>query len=359
VGVVAALTGSKDNDSTWTATILPPPDAVAYLKTYLFLQNVQSLLWGGTDKIWKTNDSGATWTAYNCPIGKVSCILKAGNKDLVASGIDAAGKVRVARSIYVNDATYGNTWIDVTTPAPLSSAATDTTSHFTLGYPTGNAVGLVVEPVTAGGDSGAWRWSFSTGSWTRIDNGNQVNQGVSATNYQSTTGTPEEGNGVNFILDETTLVRRRGDMICTDRIPGPTGLYKFTLGQSAVSNANGTATLQVLGCTDGDGKAEKIFVYTDNLVQVVSGVKSTLIAPTSMVVNWTTLPYATNYAVFVSKVKQTNYYTAISDPGIVVNYTPGAAVAWVSGLSSPNYYVTVWATNPVTSFYGSTAFTMP
>jgi hypothetical protein len=163
-------------------------------------------------------------------------------------------------------------------------------------------------------------------------------------------------------MDENSVVRVRGVMRQADRfaIPDSFGTTKLVYMQTSYTEpgapTSGPIILTFSVCTDGDGKAEKVFFYRDVLNQAVTGVSATQIAPTSMVVRWTQLADATNYAVFVSKTKQTNYYTAANDYGIGINYKPGDTVAWVNGLSSPDYYVTVWAISPVTSFFGSTTF---
>jgi len=112
--------------------------------------------------------------------------------------------------------------------------------------------------------------------------------------------------------------------------------------------------------TDGDDKIEKILNYRDNMNVAVTGVTASFIPTSSAVVNWNAIPEAPdaiNYAVFVSLNKQTSYYTAVNDPGITIKYNSGDTMAWISGLSSSSYYISVWAIYPVTSFYGFTKFT--
>ncbi len=193
-----------------------------------------------------------------------------------------------------------------------------------------------------------------------------MNQGVNLSNNGGAIGNGDEGNGVTIALDENSIVRMRGTTMQADRLALPAAFGNFklvdmmTTFNAAGVPASGPVTIPVLVCTDGDGKAEKIFYYLDSMNCALTGVKATSISGTSAVINWNSMAGATNYAVFVSKTKQTNYYTAKSDLGISINYNPGGSVAWVNGLSpSSIYYVTVWANAPVTSFYGSANFTPP
>jgi hypothetical protein len=109
--------------------------------------------------------------------------------------------------------------------------------------------------------------------------------------------------------------------------------------------------------TDGDDKIEKILNYRDSINVTITGVTASFITTSSAVVNWNAIPGAMIYAIFVSLNKQTSYYTAVNDPRFTIKYNPGDTMAWISGLSSSSYYISVWAIYPVTSFYGYTRLT--
>jgi hypothetical protein len=325
------------------------------------LHNAQAFLWGDVNRISKTTDNGTTWKVIPCGIGKVTSIKRAANGDIIASGIDSAEKIRAARSKYLNDATYGDNWEVIAAPVPVSSPAIDTSSHFTLTYPARN--GVIAFGTTTAGDSGIWMWYVTppSTSWTRIDKGNPLNQGLSGTNANSSVGTTEEGNGVSYFLDESSIVRLRGRMEFADRIIGPHGVtftYMMPAFVSPPTPASGPVTLVCLGDNDRDGVSEKIYLYTDTLNRSVTGVAVSAISSNSAIVSWSSLPNATNHVAFVSRNKQTNYYTAVSDAGVSIKYTEGTPTAAVSGLSpDTDYYVNVWANVPVTSFSGHSTFT--
>ena len=361
-------TGSKagsyinvSTDSGLTFAKYPaPPDAIGSLQFWGFIAtgtaSAITIRYADVNAVYKTTDKGVTWARQSCPIGTIVSMKTAGNSDTNAIVIDSAGKVRFARQMANTD-----TWTVIDAPIPLTSAGTYANGLMALGYPTRNAV--LVSVSTVNGDSGLWEYFYDNPGWFRIDGGNAVNQGTASSNGTGAIGTAEEGNGVTYVVDGTTsIVRIRGVMSQADRITIPSSIgtiiWMTTSFVDTGAAASSTLNLPCGICTDGDGKAEKFMVYRDSLNQAVTGVKASFIAPSSMVVTWNAMPTALDYKVFVSKSKQTNYYTAASDPGISINYTPGSTVAWVNGLSSTSYYVTVWATSPVTSFYGSTTFTI-
>ena len=359
-------TGSKagsyinvSTDSGLTFAKYPaPPDAIGSLQFWGFIAtgtaSAITIRYADVNAVYKTTDKGVTWNKQSCPIGTIVSMKAAGNSDTNAVGIDSAGKVRLARQLANTDV-----WTVIDTPIPISSACTYANGLMALGYPARN--GVLVSVSTVNGDSGLWEYFYDNPGWFRIDGGNAVNQGTASSNGTGAIGTAEEGNGITYVVDGTTsIVRIRGVMSQADRITIPSSIGTIVWMTTSFVDT-GAAASSVLNlpcgiCTDGDGKAEKFMVYRDSLNQAVTGVKASFIAPSSLVVTWNALPMALDYKVFVSKSKQTNYYTAINDLGISINYTPGSTVAWVNGLSSTDYYVTVWATSPVTSFYGSITF---
>jgi hypothetical protein len=350
---------STDAGLTWTGKYPAPPKATKADLWGVLFPDVNTVFWADVDRVFKTTDKGATWTEQSCPIGLIT-FKRNPNGDFVAAGIDSSGVLRGGRLV-----SGSSTWEIVTTPVPLTSQALVGTSNFILGYNRTTISGIQIAATTKGGDSGWWIWDYNNPGWYRIDGGNRVNQAINFSNAGASIGNADESNGVTYCMDENSLVRVRGNMRQADRItiPASFGTTKLVYMQTSYTEPGGPASGPVIltfnVCTDRDNKAEKIFFYRDSLNCAISGVTASFIAPSSLVVNWKPLEGATDYVVFVSRVKQTNYYTAMSDPGISINYTPGATAAWVNGLSySANYFISVWAISPVTSFYGSTAFTV-
>jgi hypothetical protein len=364
--IIAFKTGSKGGDTflvsldgglTWTTKYPMPPKAVGPLQDWGQLITATDILVADVNVVFKSVDKGQTWTEQPCPVGAIMGMKRAGNSDINVVGIDSSGKVRAARQ-----KANTNTWTVVDTPIPLSSAATHAEAVMQLGYPTRD--GLLVTVSTKDGNSGLWSWFYNTATWTRIDGGNMVNQGTAISNATGAVGTTEEGNGMTYVVDQNSIVRVRGVSNQADRItiPSTLGVKQIMwMGTTFVDTGAAASAPVNAPCgvdTDGDGKTEKVLVYRDSLNCAVTGVTATYLAPSSLVVNWAPLIGATNYAVFVNNVKQTNYYTAVNGPGISVNYKPGDTVAWVNGLSSTTGYVSVWAISPVTSFCGGMTFTV-
>lgn len=346
---------STNNGTTFTQRIPVPPEAGGALKDWCVLVNATTILYADVDAIYKTTNNGTSWTKQSCPVGTITSMKRAGNSDINVVGVDSAGKVRMARQLVNTD-----TWAVIDTPIPLSSNATFGSGVMALGYPTRN--GMIATAVTKDGNSGIWTWFFDNPGWVRIDGGNILSQGGYMSNGAGAVGNTDEGNGNTYVVDGTTsIVRLKGLMTQADRITIPSSIGTIVfMGTAFVDTGAAASSTLNLPCgidTDGDGKAEKVMVYRDSLNTAVTGVKANPVSGTSATISWTSNPGATNYAVFVSKTKQTNYYTAKSDLGIGINYNPGGTAAWVNGLSPTSvYYVTVWANAPVTSFYGSANF---
>jgi hypothetical protein len=313
-----------------------------------------AIIWADANTIFKSVDKGLTWTEEPCAIGVIMSLTRASNGDIVAAGIDTSGKVRTARQ-----KSNETSWQRLETAVPLSSPATYAEAVMQLGYPSRD--GVLVTARTRDGDSGAWACDWSGTQWSRIDTGNRVNQGAGISAQQTNTGiVADEGSGITYICDQDSIVRVRGYGSLSERITLPTNLKDpkilwfaptfLDAGPGSISPVN----LIVGVDTDGDGKIEVILKVRDTLVFSVAGVKASFlsVSPSSAVVNWNPVEGALNYGIFVSQTKQTNYYTATSDPGIIVKYNPGDTMAWINGLTAQSYYITVWATYPVTSFYG-------
>ncbi len=348
---------STDGGLTWTAKYPTPQKTTGGLKPGSVLASTDYIYWADINAVFKTTDKGQTYSEEPCPVGIITSLTRARNNDLVAVGIDSSGKVRTARQ-----KAGGTSWQIIDTPVPLSSAATGASGVMVSGYPERDSV--IVTVSTKDGNSGVWITNWDSSKWARVDIGNPVNQGIGISTLPSTMGNADEGFGVTYICDQNSIVRIRGNATQSERINIPTNLGVTSVlwfaqtfvdaGTGAISPNNINIGVDI----DGDGKIEKILSYRDSLNGAVTAVKASFMTPSSAVVNWIAVSGATNYAVFVSTNRQTNYYTAVNDPGIIIKYNPGDTMAWISGLSTSNYYVTVWAIGPVTSFYGSTRLTV-
>jgi hypothetical protein len=316
-----------------------------------------TIFWADTNVVYRTEDKGQNWSEESCPIGTITSLSISSIGDLVAAGIDSSGKVGVAR-----EKSGQNGWQVLDTPVPSTLTATNAQAVMQT-YPGWDGV-VVTATTTVKSDSfGVWISAWNNPTWARIDGGNQVNQGIGISIGQ-TTGTVEEGPGITYACTLDSIIRIRGSGNQAEKITIPSNLGVSSIlwfaqtfvdaGAGAISPIN----INVGVDNDGDGKIEKILNYRDTLDVTVTGVKASFIPQSSSaVVSWNPVSGSTNYAVFVSSNKQTNFYTAMNDPGVTIKYNPGDTVAWVSGLLSQNYYITVWAVYPLTSFYGNTRLT--
>jgi hypothetical protein len=349
---------STDDGVSWTPNYSAPPKAVDGLRSRKIYLTSSFIDWADTGIVYQTVDRGKTWLEQSCPVGQITSIKSAANGDLVVVGIDAAGKVHAARQ-----KAGQSQWAILETPIPLSSPATYAEAVMQLSYPARD--GVTVTVATVDGNSGVWTCGWSENSWTRIDSGNPVDQGKGISNNSGAIGNTDEGNGVVFVCDQKSIVRIRGNCTQSDRITIPDSLgvksivsFQQTFIEPGIGANFGTAgpvNINLVVCTDGDGKGEEVINYLDTMNCSVNTVKASYITQSSAVISWAAMTNATNYAVFVSTTKQTSYYYAVNDLGVVVKYNSGDTTAWVSGLSTGNYFVTVWAIGPLTSFYGYTA----
>jgi hypothetical protein len=116
----------------------------------------------------------------------------------------------------------------------------------------------------------------------------------------------------------------------------------------------------LLVCTDGDTKAEEVLIYRDALNCAVSGLAISNLLPSQTSVGWAPMDTASKYLFVVSTKKQSNFYSAKSDPGLIVSHRANETTAYAGNLlPNTTYYASVWAINQASSFMGGLTFTTP
>ena len=355
---------SLDNGKTWTDGYPTPPGANGGLQYSAVNVSGTTIVWADINTIYKSSDKGQNWSAEPCPIGTITSLARASNGDAAAVGIDSSGKVHAARQ------KSGETvWQVISSVVPFASTATYATCTMALKYPDRDAV--IVTGATKSGNSGVFTCDWSGSTWTRLDmqtiSNCKVDKAIGISTNGQTSVTVEEGSGIIYVCCPDSIMRFRGFNNPPEKITIPSNwgvsailwfAPTFTdAGPGSISPINVNIGVD----TDGDGKIEKILNYPDLENSQVQGVTASYLpnSTSSAVVSWNILSTASNapffnYAIFVNTTKQTNYFTAVNSPGITIKYNKGDTIAWISGLSAPSYYVTVWAIYPVTSFYGAT-----
>lgn len=353
---------STDGGLTWAIRYPAPPKATGIRKWSIRMRDPNTILWADVNIFYKSTDKGKTWMETKLPIGTIT-FKRAPNGDLTACGVDGNGVVRAAQFDSSSD-----TWEIIDLPVPFTSKALVGTPNQSLGYDRDTINGLVVTATTVKGDAGWWLWDFNNASagWRRIDNGNKVNQGIALTNNTGAVGNSDEGNGVAYCMDENSILRLRGNAKQIDRvtIPASFGDARFIDMMSTFTDPGAAASTPnnviLLVCTDGDNQAEKALIYRDALNCAVSGLTISNLLPSQTSISWSPMDTASKYLFAVSTKKQSNFYSAKSDPGLIVLHRANETMASVTNLlPNTTYYVSVWAFDQAASFMGSLTFTTP
>jgi hypothetical protein len=311
-----------------------------------------------------TTTNGAVWMqrqAFANTTVTVTSIALAPNGDYLAAGVDSLTDINIASS-----SNAGVTWSGKDEGSTVRASAAITGKAYIMpaaDYSTSKIVyfcGDGTNPV----NNGIW-FSTISGTANRADNSaTWVQQGANPTTGLITAaggpGFTAEGTGMAYATTSAGVIRVKGRVATSgvtaaaELIPNPTGAT--LTGLYASTTAVGNTTLYALGATNNN-----IYYYTDTLNGAVSGVAvpaatiSTSFATglSSATVQWTVVPNATAYLVFVDSAQLwTNIYDAIYGnftgvAGVVLQPTGTATTASVTftNLLAPatTYNVSVWA----------------
>ncbi len=337
-GSAAAILISTNNANSFTAmasapgSIVLPADAV-----YSLLPLSSSTVVVGSAAGIITTNTSSYWWVESSPFGAgytVTDIRQASNGDLLAVAQNGA-TVKAAKSI-----DGGASWTVFT--ASLTSTSTNAFIAPAADYAATGNVFLAV-------DGGVYRATATATSWTLVDGGGLV----AAAGLITTPGGPgssAEGSGMVYMTDGNTLStarvgRIRGLSTTAETVLPVGSVTTYFLSLAAAPATVGNVQLFAVG------NDAKIYTYTDTLNVAGSGVAVSAVTQTTATVKWNKLTSATAYQVFVSATAQNNFYTAASDAGITVAVNSTTQTATVSGLiPNTQYYVSVWASTPVSSF---------
>lgn len=343
---VADITGSTiwrslDNGQTFTAQVssITTVDGGATINSW-FVSNANTILVGGSNKVYQTSTNGVLWFGRTCSVGTVtSFAVSTDGSTLVAAGSD--GKVSKSTD-------GGVTWSTASAAAPTVSATSLVTFQ--------NGSNSVVYLTGNSGDVFKYDFAATTPAWTQIDNvvttGNTFDSGSYADVDEGVgifSGIASGGN-VLYVLDGDwdNLIRitNVGTSYKAGIIDAPTGASDaYKLIGVAAPGAN-----MLYGIFD-----DELYVYTDKMAVPVANVQTTKVTTEGFTITWDALN-VDNSNVTVG------YYIIVTDAATAVKVAYGtttgtettATTLKVTGLDEDTVYqISVWAVDPVMSFVGT------
>jgi hypothetical protein len=354
---------SFDNGQTWGLQFNDIVSVGGTAITAWMPVNANSVMVGGASTVYYTTTNGIIWTAVSVAIGTITDFAVSGS-NWYAVGVAAGGVVKAARST-----DSGATWTVFTGSV---TDATATTAYIAASGSTAY--------ITKNGAGGVWR--TTGGTFTKIDgntydtNGNVASGSGIVVGISTGTIIPEEGTGVIYATDSSAATegvsRIRGSATQAESLDSPSGITLTGLWLTMDGTNN------VLWSR---GSNNNIYTYTDTLNKpgtgvtqvgtptgtgfVIYGLDTQTLFGSSFVttISWTALPNATRYSVYVSDSATdaglTNLYTAAINGFEETNIE--ATQATLTGLAAnTTYYVSVWATEPTSSFrYATYTFSTP
>ncbi|MCL1885168.1 MAG: hypothetical protein FWF98_00125 [Dehalococcoidia bacterium] len=312
---------SAGSPSTKTSTNFRVTDLASYLNDDNTVNTVFAVgVTSNTVIAWKSADRGVEWTEFDTPIS----------------------------------VTTGTLYDAVITPAADYG---DTGNVF---------VGVNASNSGATTGAGIYRYADKAGgkTWSKVG----FTGGVSTTSWirdvvaAPGNGNVYEGTGLVYAIGANTY-RVRGILNTTEAITPnePTLLSRDPGRYSRILAVPATSGNVVLYSNIG----VEIWTYTDTLgrngdgltVDPNSVITNSNIGKASATIRWNLLPNATEYTVKISPVKQTNLLTNIGSDWIVETVPGDTNYLDIQNKLTPDtvYYVTVWASSPVSSFMFNTA----
>lgn len=350
---------SVDSGNTWLRLATPPPQASGFSPGAMLVIDSAKLVIAAANAniVAVTIDAGTTWMNSNFAVGTVRDIELAPNGELIAAGIDAkSGTARVAIS-----SNLARNWEVIPASVPFGYADE---VYATVPPDFTTSRRILITGADKDEDSGVWEWVLGASTaWQRLDGikGTAIvnlGYGLVAGPGEGVAGNPDEGSGIVYAADylDGAISRIRGSATQAESIVGIPGGHFIGLWY-----LSRTGELFALGSD------HSIYRYTDMLNRGGSSLQVSQPTPEGTVVLfWQPLAYATGYKIVINsesvyKTAQLSYYKAGSDEGIAIEYKEGDTQATVSGIKQNTYYyVTVWASAPVSSFaYPVAEFTTP
>ncbi|MBN1369872.1 MAG: hypothetical protein JW954_06530, partial [Dehalococcoidaceae bacterium] len=352
---------SVDSGANWFRLAMAPHQASYSSAGAMLVLDANTLVLAAAnpDTVAITFDAGISWMNSDCPVGTVMDLEAAPGGDLIAAGVDEkTGTARIAVS-----SNMANTWEVIPTPVPFEYA-TEVYAAVPPDYAASRRIAVTGVDADEAADSGIWEWAAGTSSaWRRLDGAQgtgrvELGYGLVAGPGNGIAGNPDEGSGIIYAADyrDGSVSRVRGSALQAESIAGIPGGYFTGLWYLAR-----TGELYALGSD------YSIYRYTDMLNRPGAEVQVSEPALEGTTdISWQALNGAENYKLVINSESpytpaQTSFYTAASAEGVVIEYDSGDTRAVASGLrQNTRYYVTVWASSPVSSFAFPVAeFTTP
>jgi len=330
---------SLDNGQTFTAQVssITTVDGGATINSW-FVSNANTVLVGGSGKVYQTSTNGVLWFGRACAVGTVtSFAVSTDGSTLVVGGSNGS----ISRST-----DGGVTW---STPTAVAISGTSLVTFQ-------NGSNDVVYLTSSNG--GAYKYDFAATApaWIQIDNvvttGNTFDSGSYADVDEGVgifSGIASGGN-VLYVLDGDwdNLIRitNVGTSYKAGIIPAPTTASDaYKLIGIAAPGAN-----MLYGIFD-----DELYVYTDKMAVPVANVQTTKVTTEGFTITWDALN-VDNSNVTVG------YYIIVTDAATAVKVAYGtttgtettATTLKVTGLDEDTVYqISVWAVDPVMSFVGT------
>ncbi len=347
---------SLDGGQLWglQKTLSPAGPPGAWLIT-----GIGSLLLAGDteDEVYYSENNGFSWeTQAISDIGRITSLAQADNGDLLASGIDDEGAAWIARRLE-----GAAVWKTLDEPVPLDEAEWVLVA---FAYDYADTGRVVATGVDDDDDAGLWSWTFgASDDWLRLDADTYGSDDATVSIASGLLAAPgvgneDEGYGMLYVADSRTsdgLTRVRGSMETSELLKAPvspSGLYFSGVWASPAQVGN--VTLYTIS-EDAYGEAG-IYTYSDGL-NTSGTVTYSSLTESSVSINWSALSKATRYRVFITEGQALDsLYT-----GAVADYTGARTYLDADSLlPDTEYYVSVWADSPVSSFrYGVISFITP
>ncbi|AAW39334.1 fibronectin type III domain-containing protein [Dehalococcoides mccartyi] len=330
---------SLDNGQTFTAQVssITTVDGGVTINSW-FVSNANTVLVGGSGKVYQTSTNGVFWFGRACAVGTVtSFAVSTDGSTLVVGGSNGS----ISRST-----DGGVTW---STPTAVAISGTSLVTFQ-------NGSNDVVYLTSSNG--GAYKYDFAATApaWIQIDNvvttGNTFDSGSYADVDEGVgifSGIASGGN-VLYVLDGDwdNLIRitNVGTSYKAGIIPAPTTASDaYKLIGIAAPGAN-----MLYGIFD-----DELYVYTDKMAVPVANVQTTKVTTEGFTITWDALN-VDNSNVTVG------YYIIVTDAATAVKVAYGtttgtettATTLKVTGLDEDTVYqISVWAVDPVMSFVGT------
>ncbi len=344
---VPAVLRSTNAGESFTAQSVPPGGSAGLPNpvTSLLALGSSALVVGSTGgTITQTSNNGLTWVESTVgELGRVTCLKRATNGDLLAAGVGPG--IRVAQA----PAATPGSWGQASSPVPNTETATAAYVEPAADYRTSSifyAAGEGVHGVYWGKVGALWKQADGSSGWCQAT----TNTGLLAAPMSPSLAT--EGPGVLYSTDQDGIVRIKGRseaISAAERYPAPPGVS--LKGLWYVTRSEGNVLYSV-------GSDNSIWTYTDTLNRAVGGLSVTDVTLSGgegssalpgedsamATIRWNPVDGATYYLVAADDKPITSIYQALNTPSLIYAALAATNTVKATGLpANTALYVCVWA----------------